>query len=119
MQTADKTNLPNVRRKQPREARYPKKQNIRPLAPIWQALRARSHVKPPLTRVPAMAMAANSACRYLTFASEWRVFAPEFALLMHYRPECNDSGFGSKTLGVRRPGTFRVSQWNDKFPKST
>jgi hypothetical protein len=27
-------------------------------------------------------------CRYLTFASEWWVFAAEFALMVHYRPEC-------------------------------
>ncbi|MBI1955176.1 MAG: Eco29kI family restriction endonuclease [Acidobacteria bacterium] len=26
-------------------------------------------------------------CRYLTFASEWWVFAAEFALITHYRPE--------------------------------
>jgi hypothetical protein len=25
-------------------------------------------------------------CRYLTLASEWRVFAAEFALITHYRP---------------------------------
>jgi hypothetical protein len=61
---------------------------------------------------------ADMACRYLTFASEWWVFAAEFALIMHYKPEWNDSGFGSKTPGVGRPGTFRVSQWNEKFPKS-
>ena len=56
-------------------------------------------------------------CRYLTFASEWWVFAAEFALITHYEPEWNNSGFGSKIEGVGRPGTDRVSRWNEKFPK--
>src|SRR5437879_5205680 len=30
-------------------------------------------------------------CRYLTFASEWWVFAAEFALMMHYEPQWNAS----------------------------
>jgi hypothetical protein len=60
---------------------------------------------------------ADMTCRYLTFASEWWVFAAEFALITHYRPEWNESGFGSKTPGVGRPGTHRVSRWNEKFPK--
>lgn len=55
-------------------------------------------------------------CRYLTFASEWWVFAAEFALITHYRPEWNASGFGSKTPGRGRPGTERVSRWNEQFP---
>ncbi len=55
-------------------------------------------------------------CRYLTFASEWWVFAAEFALISHYRPEWNESGFGSKIPGVGRPGTHRVSRWNEQFP---
>jgi hypothetical protein len=56
-------------------------------------------------------------CRYLTFASEWWVFAAEFALITHYKPEWNESGFGSKTPGVGRPGTYRVSRWDEQFPK--
>lgn len=56
-------------------------------------------------------------CRYLTFASEWWVFAAEFALITHYRPEWNESGFGSKVPGVGRPGTHRVSPWDKLFPK--
>lgn len=39
-------------------------------------------------------------CRYLTFASEWWVFAAEFALMTHYRPEWNESGFASKVPGI-------------------
>lgn len=55
-------------------------------------------------------------CRYLTFRSEWWVFAAEFALITHYNPEWNESGFGSKTPGKGRPGTHRVSRWNEQFP---
>lgn len=54
--------------------------------------------------------------RYLTFSSEWWVFAAEFALMAHYRPEWNDSGFGSKTPGAGRPGTHRISRWDQLFP---
>ena len=56
-------------------------------------------------------------CRYLTFASEWWTWAAEFALMVHYTPEWNNSGFGSKVPGKGRPGTDRVSLWDDKFPK--
>ena len=45
-------------------------------------------------------------CRYLTFASEWWVFAAEFALMVHYKPEWNTSGFGSKVPGVGTPARF-------------
>jgi hypothetical protein len=60
---------------------------------------------------------ADVSCRYLTFSSEWWVFAAEFALIAHYEPEWNASGFGSKVPGKGRPGTERVSRWDDKFPK--
>jgi hypothetical protein len=55
--------------------------------------------------------------RYLTFESEWWVFAAEFALITHYIPEWNQSGFGSKMPGVGRPGTERISKWNELFPE--
>ena len=55
-------------------------------------------------------------CRYLTFDSEWWVFAAEFALMAYYEPEWNESGFGSKSPGVGRPGTERISRWNELFP---
>lgn len=58
----------------------------------------------------------NMTCRYLTFLSEWWVFAAEFALITHYQPTWNASGFGSKTPGRGRPGTDRVSRWDDLFP---
>lgn len=59
----------------------------------------------------------DMVCRYLTFASEWWVFAAEFAVIAHYKPEWNYSGFGSKTPGKGRPGTDRVSTWDEQFPK--
>jgi hypothetical protein len=62
---------------------------------------------------------ADMKCRYLTFASEWWVFAAEFALIAHYHPEWNGSGYGSKIPGVGRPGTDRVSRWHERFPKIT
>lgn len=43
---------------------------------------------------------ADMQCRYLTFDSEWWVFAAEFALMVHYRPGWNESGFGSKVPRV-------------------
>lgn len=61
---------------------------------------------------------ADMKCRYLTFDSEWWVFAAEFALITHYHPEWNESGFGSKVPGVGRPGTSRVSKWNELFPNA-
>lgn len=60
---------------------------------------------------------AEMECRYLTFESEWWVIAAEYALIVHFNPEWNNSGFGSKAEGVGRPGTERVSVWNAKFPK--
>jgi Eco29kI-like restriction endonuclease len=59
---------------------------------------------------------SDMTCRYLTFDSEWWVFAAEFALITHYEPEWNESGFGSKVPGVGRPGTSRVSRWNSLYP---
>lgn len=58
----------------------------------------------------------DMTCQYLTFESEWWVFAAEIALITHYKPEWNSSGFGSKVPGRGRPGTERVSRWNEQFP---
>jgi hypothetical protein len=55
-------------------------------------------------------------CRYLTFASEWWVFAAEFALMVHYNPAWNASGIGAKTPGKGRPGTHRISRFDRMFP---
>ena len=57
----------------------------------------------------------DMTCRYLTFESDWWVFAAEFALMEHYRPEWNDSGFGSKVPGKGRPG-IKTSSWDYRFP---
>ena len=55
---------------------------------------------------------SDMQCRYLTFTSEWWVFAAEFALITHYTPMWNASGFGSKMPGSGRPGKpGRVSRW--------
>jgi len=56
-------------------------------------------------------------CRYLKFDSEWWVFAAEYVLIAHFKPEWNDTGFGSKVPGRGRPGTDRVSVWDGKFPE--
>ena len=58
---------------------------------------------------------ADMTCRYLTFEGEWWVFAAEFALMDHYQPEWNASGFGSKTPGRGRPGIM-TSSWDALFP---
>jgi len=55
--------------------------------------------------------------QFLTFESEWWVFAAEFALIAQFKPEWNLSGFGSKVPGAGRPGTHRVSRWDEQFPK--
>lgn len=62
---------------------------------------------------------SDISCRYLTFDSEWWVFAAEYALIVHYLPEWNYSGFGSKTPGRGRPGTDRVSSWDEQYPKGS
>ena len=56
-------------------------------------------------------------CRYLTFDSEWWVWAAELSLIQTYQqPVWNGSGFGSKDPGSGRPGTARVSRWDRQFP---
>lgn len=61
-------------------------------------------------------MLADMTCRFLTIESDWFVWAAEFALINVYSPEWNGSGYGSKTPGKGRPGTHRVSRWNQLFP---
>jgi Eco29kI restriction endonuclease len=76
------------------------------LAEHFTKLNARSGIEP-----------GDISCRFLVFDSEWWVFAAEFALISHYAPDWNASGFGSKTPGKGRPGTDRVSKFDAKFPK--
>lgn len=59
---------------------------------------------------------ADMTCRFLTIESDWFVWAAEFALINHFQPEWNNSGFGSKVPGAGRPGTHRVSKFNQQFP---
>jgi Eco29kI restriction endonuclease len=59
---------------------------------------------------------ADMSCRFLTIESDWFVWAAEFALINKFTPEWNGSGYGSKTPGKGRPGTHRVSRWNQLFP---
>jgi hypothetical protein len=59
---------------------------------------------------------AEMTCRFLTIESDWFVWAAEFALINVFTPEWNGSGYGSKTPGKGRPGTHRVSKWNQLFP---
>jgi hypothetical protein len=56
-------------------------------------------------------------CRFLTMESEWWVFAAEFVLTTALKPEWNGCGYGSKIEGRGRPGTERVSRWNQLFPR--
>lgn len=58
----------------------------------------------------------DMGCRFLTIESDWFVWAAEFALINHFSPEWNNSGFGSKVPGAGRPGTDRVSKFNQMFP---
>jgi len=60
---------------------------------------------------------AQMKCRYLTFSSEWWVIAAEYALIAHYLPQWNYSGFGSKVPGAGRPGTHRIGRWDTLFPR--
>jgi len=48
--------------------------------------------------------------------SDWWVIAGELAIIRHYEPEWNYSGFGSKTPGSGQPGTDRVSSFDEQFP---
>lgn len=53
---------------------------------------------------------------YVTFESDWWVVAGEVALIRYLAPPWNESGFGSKTPGSGRPGTDRVSSFDELFP---
>ncbi len=55
------------------------------------------------------------SCRYLTITGDWFVRAAEDALIQHYQPAWQSSGFGSHTPGRGRPG-IRSSRWDAEFP---
>ena len=58
---------------------------------------------------------AEMECKFLTFDSEWWVFAAEYVLIAYYKPEWNGSGYGSKVPGAGRPG-IKISVWNQMYP---
>ena len=58
----------------------------------------------------------DMSVRFVTFETEWWVFAAEYVLIAYFDPLWNYSGFGSKIPGRGRPGTERVSSWNEMFP---
>lgn len=57
-------------------------------------------------------------CKFLTIESDWFVWAAEFALINHFAPEWNGSGYGSKVPGKGRPG-IKSNKWADRFPLIT
>jgi hypothetical protein len=61
---------------------------------------------------------AEITCRFLSIQGSWFVRAAEDALITHYSPAWNKSGFGSHVPGIGRPG-IRVSRWDREFPPTT
>ncbi|OGO49398.1 MAG: hypothetical protein A2148_06845 [Chloroflexi bacterium RBG_16_68_14] len=55
------------------------------------------------------------SCRFLTIDGDWFVRAAEDALIQHYSPLWQKSGFGSHVPGRGRPG-IRKSQWDITYP---
>jgi hypothetical protein len=55
------------------------------------------------------------SCRFLTITGDWFVRAAEDALIQHYQPAWQSSGFGSHVPGRGRPG-IRSSRWDAEFP---
>ena len=58
---------------------------------------------------------ANVSCRFLTIDGDWFVRAAEDALIQHYAPLWQQSGFGSHVPGRGRPGV-RMSKWDTMYP---
>lgn len=54
-------------------------------------------------------------CRFLTIDGDWFVRAAEDALIQHYSPLWQSSGFGSHVPGRGRPG-IRRSRWDTMYP---
>jgi hypothetical protein len=55
------------------------------------------------------------SCRFLMMENDWFVRAAEDALIEHYAPAWNNTGFGRHVPGRGRPG-IRPSQWETAFP---
>jgi hypothetical protein len=58
---------------------------------------------------------ADVTCRFLTIDGDWFVRAAEDALIQHYSPLWQKTGFGSHVPGRGRPGT-RPSPWDVQYP---
>lgn len=58
---------------------------------------------------------ADVSCRFLTIDGDWFVRAAEDALIQHYAPLWQNSGFGSHVPGRGRPG-IRKSRWDTLYP---
>ena len=54
-------------------------------------------------------------CRFLEIEGSWFVRAAEDALITHYSPAWNLSGFGGHDPGSGRPG-IRPCKWDQDFP---
>lgn len=54
-------------------------------------------------------------CRFLEIDGSWFVRAAEDALITHYNPDWNLSGFGRHDPGSGRPG-IRPCKWDEEFP---
>jgi hypothetical protein len=59
---------------------------------------------------------ADVTCRFLTIDGDWFVRAAEDALIQHYSPLWQKTGFGSHVPGRGRPGT-RPSRWDVQYPR--
>ncbi len=57
----------------------------------------------------------DMSCRFLSIDGDWFVRAAEDALIQHYSPKWQSSGFGSHMPGRGRPGV-RISAWDQEFP---
>ena len=58
---------------------------------------------------------SEMTCRFLTIDGSWFVRAAEDALIQHYNPAWQSSGFGSHDPGAGRPG-IKMSKWDADFP---
>lgn len=58
---------------------------------------------------------SDVSCRFLLIENDWFIQAAEAALMRHYDPPWNGSGFGSHVPGRGRPGT-RPSRWDVEYP---
>lgn len=58
---------------------------------------------------------AEVSCRFLAIDGDWFVRAAEDALIQHYSPLWQKSGFGSHVPGRGRPG-IRQSSWDTMYP---